>query len=174
MRHIRILILVFLTYFVSSVASPAHAACSNASLKGTYGVLSTGLNGSLLPASSADQVSFDGAGNLTGTSSKSIDGTIVTYNFTGTYSIRANCTGTTTFTNQSNQVEHANIVLNNVGTSGLALGAFSIETVSPHVESSISVAQGAATCTNLGANSRSRSRPQDPSSEPVGLPLWED
>ena len=150
MRHISIPMLVFLTCFVLSVASPAHAACSNASLMGTYGILATGLNGSLLPASSLEQASFDGAGHFTGTTTKSIDGSIATYKSTGTYSIGANCTGTATFTNQNNQLEHVNIVLNNVGTSGLALGAVAIQTVSPHVESAIAVAQGGATCTNLG------------------------
>ena len=149
MRHISIPILVFLTCVVLS-ASPATAACSNASLTGTYGILATGLNGSLQPASSLDQVSVDGAGHFTGTSTKSSDGSIVTYSFKGTYSIAANCTGSGTFTNQSNQVEHYQIVLNNVGTGGLALGGFLIQTDSTRVQSSLALAQGTATCTNLG------------------------
>src|SRR6266853_6333737 len=55
------------------------AACTNATIKGTYGILSTGLNGSLQPASSVDQILADGAGSLTGTATKSINGTIVTF-----------------------------------------------------------------------------------------------
>jgi hypothetical protein len=123
-----------------------HAAtCSNASVKGVYGVLSTGLNGSLQPASSVDQITADGAGNITGSSTKSIDGTIVTFTFTGVYTINKNCTGTATYTNQDGSTKHDNIFLNNGNK-----GAFLIQTDSSHVESSVAVAQGTATCTNLG------------------------
>jgi hypothetical protein len=123
----------------------AHAACSNASVKGVYGITSVGLNSSLLPASSVNQITADGAGNVTGSSTKSIDGSIVTFTFTGVYSIAANCTGSATFTNQDGEVEHDNVFLNNNNT-----GAFLIQTDNNHVQSSIAVAQGTATCTNLG------------------------
>ena len=123
----------------------AHAVCSNASVKGVYGVISTGLNGSGQPASSVDQITADGAGNITGSSTKSIDGTIVTFTFTGVYQIAANCTGTATYTNQDGSTKHDNIFLNNGNK-----GAFLIQTDSNHVESSVAVAQGAAKCTNLG------------------------
>jgi hypothetical protein len=125
--------------------SLAHASCSNASVKGTYGIVSTGLNGSLQPASSVDQITLDGAGHFSGTSTKSIDGTIVTFPFTGTYSIAASCNGTAIFTNQGGQTEHDRIFLNNSNA-----GAFLIQTDANHVQSSIAAAQGAATCTNLG------------------------
>jgi hypothetical protein len=137
---------IVLLVFAVIVAGPAaHAACSNASVKGVYGITSVGLNGSLQPASSVDQITVDGAGNITGSSTKSIDGSIVTFTFTGVYSIAANCTGSATFTNQDGEIEHDNIFLNNGNT-----GAFLIQTDSNHVQSSIAVAQGTATCTNLG------------------------
>src|SRR5260370_42172762 len=91
----------------------AHATCSNASIKGTYGIVSTGLNGSLQPASSVDQITVDGLGHVSGTSTKSIDGTIVTYTITGSYNIAAKCHGTDSFNNQSGQTDHDNIYLNN-------------------------------------------------------------
>ena len=121
------------------------AACTNATVKGTYGILSTGLNGSLQPASSVDQILADGAGSLTGTATKSINGTIVTFSFTGTYNIATNCTGTAIFNNQDGTIEHGSIYLNNGNT-----GAFLIQTDSNHVQSSVGLAQGAASCTNLG------------------------
>lgn len=139
--------------FVSMIAniSQARAACSNASIKGTYGILSTGLDGSLQPASSLDQITVDGSGNLSGTSTKSLNGTIVTYTISGTYSISSNCTGTAVFNNQSGDIEHDNIFLNNANmSSGLYAGGFLIQTDSSHVQTSIAVAQGTATCTNLG------------------------
>jgi hypothetical protein len=123
----------------------AQAACNNASVNGVYGITSVGLNGSGQPASSVDQITADGNGNLTGSSTKSIDGTIVTFTFTGTYKIKANCTGTAIFKNQDGMTEHDNIALDNANK-----GAFLIQTDSKHVQSSIALAQGTATCTNLG------------------------
>jgi hypothetical protein len=135
-----------LVFAIMMVAGPgAHAVCSNASVKGVYGVISTGLNGSGLPASSVDQITADGLGNITGKSTKSIDGTIVTFTFTGVYKIAANCTGKATYTNQDNSTEHDNIFLNNGNK-----GAFLIQTDSNHVQSSIAAAEGLATCTDLG------------------------
>lgn len=142
--NLRIYIVLSVFALVAAGSPAANAACSNASVKGVYGIISTGLNGSLQPAASLDQITADGAGNFTGSSTKSIDGSIVTFTFTGTYSIAANCNGRTTFKNQDGSTEHDNIFLNNGST-----GAFLIQTDSNHVQSSVAVAQGAATCTNL-------------------------
>ncbi|MHB8217841.1 MAG: hypothetical protein ACYDDS_17350 [Candidatus Sulfotelmatobacter sp.] len=141
---IRISIVLLVSALMIAGIPAANAACSNASVNGVYGITSTGLNGSLQPAASVDQITADGAGNITGSSTKSIDGSIVTFTFTGTYSIAANCTGKATFKNQDGTTEHDNIFLNNNNT-----GAFLIQTDSNHVQSSVAVAQGLATCTNL-------------------------
>jgi hypothetical protein len=142
----KVRIYLVLSVLIAMVAgsTAASAACSNASVNGVYGITSVGLNGSLQPAASVDQITVDGAGNLTGSSTKSIDGSIVTFTFTGVYTIAANCTGRATFTNQDGSTEHDNIFLNNGNT-----GAFLIQTDSNHVQSSIAVAQGAAMCTDL-------------------------
>ena len=92
----RILFVMFAA-LMAAVPAASAATCSNASINGVYGVLSSGLNGSGQPASSVDRVSVNGAGSLSGSSSKSIDGQIVTYTFTGTYTINKNCTGNATF-----------------------------------------------------------------------------
>jgi hypothetical protein len=138
---------IMLVVFAAALAAvPAWAAtCTNASIKGVYGIVSSGLNGSSQPAAGITQVTLDGAGNASGTATKSIDGTIVTYTITGTYDLAKNCTGTATWTNQDDQTEHDNLVLNNSNK-----GAFLIQTDANHVQSSIAVAQGTATCTNLG------------------------
>ena len=132
---------------IGVMAASAGAVCTNASINGVYGISSvgTGLNGSGQPASSVYQITVDGAGNLTGTATKSIDGSLVTFSFTGTYQIAKNCTGTARFTNQSGQTEHDNFVLNNGKKS-----AFLIQTDPNHVQSAVAVAEGLATCTNLG------------------------
>ena len=149
MRLSKVCVALFFASILACVPL-AHGACSNASINGTYAILSTGLNGSLQPASSVDQVTVDGLGNLTGTSTKSINGSIVTFTFTGTYTIATSCVGTVTFTNQSNQTEHDRIYLNSVNASGVYNGGYLIQTDSNHVQSSVALAQGAATCTDLG------------------------
>lgn len=137
-------VLVMLGALLAAVPA-SQAACSNASIHGVYGVLSSGLNGSGQPAASVDRVVVDGAGNLTGSSTKSIDGTIVTFTFTGTYQINKDGTGNATFNNQDGSTKHANIYLNN----GMK-GAFMIQTDDQHVESSVVVAMGKAVCTDAG------------------------
>ena len=142
---------VAMSFALAIVCAPlARAACSNASVNGTYGILSTGLNDSLQPASSLNQIKVDGLGHLAGTATKSINGSIVTYTFKGTYTIGTNCTGTAAFTNQNNQTEHDKIYLNSANLSGLYTGGFLIQTDSNHVQSSIAMNQGAVTCTDLG------------------------
>ena len=138
---------VFAIFIVLMTAVPAAhgATCTNASVSGIYGIISSGLNGSLQPATSVNRVVADGAGNATGVATKSIDGQLVTYNFTGTYQISKDCTGTATWTNQQGATEHDNLYLNN-GKKG----AFLIQTDGNHVQSSTALAMGTATCTDLG------------------------
>lgn len=139
------IVVVICAALMAAVPTASAANCTNASINGVYGVVSSGLNGSLQPAAGINQVTVDGAGNATGSAIKSINGTIVTYTLTGTYQIKKNCTGTATWTNQDGEVEHDNLVLNNGDK-----GAFLIQTDANHVQSSVVVAQGAATCTNAG------------------------
>lgn len=129
----------------AAVPMASAATCSNASLKGVYGLVGSGLNGSAEPAADITQVTLDGAGNATGTQTKSIDGSIITYTVTGTYQVAANCTGTAAWTNQDDETEHDNFALNNGNN-----GAFLIQTDAVHVHTGVAAAQGAATCTDAG------------------------
>ena len=146
LRLISVASLILLVF----AATAAHAACSNASLSGTYGFVSTGLNGSLLPASSLNQVTADGKGNLTAIVTKSDDGTILNYTTSGTYTVASNCTGKVIWKNQQGNTEHSNIYLNNAGTGGVYQGAVVMQTDANHVQVGAATAQGTATCTNLG------------------------
>ncbi|MGA7632719.1 MAG: hypothetical protein WCB11_18305 [Terriglobales bacterium] len=134
-----------LMFVTLTAASSFGATCTDASVKGVYGVLGSGLNGSGEPAASVSQITSDGNGNLTGTTTKSIDGEIVTFSTTGTYSIAKNCTGTGTLTNQDEQSENSNIFLNNGNKA-----AYLIQTDPNHTVTSVAYAQGTATCTDLG------------------------
>ncbi len=123
----------------------ALAACTLASVSGVYGIISVGLDSSGQPASSVRQITADGKGNITGSSTKSINGLIVTLTFTGKYIVAANCTGSVTFTNSDRSTEHDKFVLDNANQ-----GAYLIQTDNNFTQSSIAVAQGTATCTDLG------------------------
>jgi len=82
--------------------SPAVPQCSAKSLDGTYGFVVNGTNvgGALVPGrvSATGIATADGAGNLTGTDTVSVNGTIIRRAISGTYSVNANCTGQATFT----------------------------------------------------------------------------
>ena len=110
-RHVRMSILALVASFVA--AGPAAASCSNASLTGIYGIISSGTNTSGAQAAGVYQVDSDGSGGLTGTGTQSTNGTILSLTLTGTYSIAANCTGTITLQDQLNDVVHFNIMLDN-------------------------------------------------------------
>ena len=123
----------------------AYAACTVASLTGTYAITSVGLSTSGQPVSSLDQIVADGKGHITGSSTRSNNGVITTSTLTGKYTVAATCIATVTFTNEDKTIEHDKLILNNGN-----LGAFLIETDNKHTQSSVAVAQGTATCTNLG------------------------
>lgn len=98
-------ILAALTLFFLAVAPNLHAAkCSNASLKGTYGVSSQGFSevtpdispAGFVPVATTGLTAFDGHGNIpsgTFTISTAKVG-ISRGTFTGTYSVNPDCTGT--------------------------------------------------------------------------------
>jgi hypothetical protein len=130
----------------TSLCAPlAHATCTNASLKGVFGITSSGLNGSAQPAATVYQITADGVGGLTGSATRSSNGTITTFTLTGTYAIATNCTGTVTFKHQDGTTEHDSFVLDQ-GNKGV----FLLQTDNNTIESSVAVAQGTVTCTDLG------------------------
>jgi hypothetical protein len=143
------ILFVIFAAIVAVVPASEAAICSNASVKGVYGIAGSGLNGSSQPAADVTQVTLDGAGNGTGTQTKSIDGQLVTYTLTATYHINKNCTGTSTWTNQNHNIEHNNFFLNNGNK-----GAFLIQTDAVHVHTGVAVSLGNAVCTNLGVEHR--------------------
>jgi hypothetical protein len=73
--------------------------CSEATLKGTYGVFEQGTDVEgppILPPAPFPTVltanpTFDGAGNFSGTYTRSFGGVIVAGTFTGTYKVTADC-----------------------------------------------------------------------------------
>jgi hypothetical protein len=95
-KSFRIAAMIFLASF--AVRSAAGAACSNASLSGTYGFLHDSTDSNGTPNSAAvTQLTFDStSGTFTGENTTSRDGVISTIPISGTYAIVSNCTGTGT------------------------------------------------------------------------------
>jgi hypothetical protein len=79
---------------------PAAAACSNATLKGTWGYYHGRPLGIFNVYKLVGQFTADGRGNLSGSWTLSSTGAISTGTFTGSYAIGANCTGTLTFSTE--------------------------------------------------------------------------
>jgi hypothetical protein len=109
----------------NSKTSKLHASsqgCTNAILKGGYGAGTTGLINSssnpndvtiptFVPFAEAAHFSFDGAGNLSGTSTADYGGSSFPVVFNGSYSVNSNCTGNMTVDAGVNGIVHRDLVL---------------------------------------------------------------
>jgi len=135
--------LVFMT--MVAVGSASAGTCSNATLNGVWGYVSSGFGGDGTPRALVGQATSDGKGNLSGTETKSKDGTILTVTFTGTYSVAKNCTGSLTVIQQDGTTKNANFVFDN-SKKGFQV----IQTDSGHVDAGFGLAQGAAVCGATG------------------------
>jgi len=137
---------VVLVFVIMIAVGQAFAAsCSDATLKGVYGLIFSGVGGDGTPRAVVGQATADGQGNLSGTVTKSKDGTIVTITSTGTYSVAKNCTGSVTFVDEDGETRDVNFVLDN-GNKGLQ----AIQTDSGRVISGFALAEGAAVCGENG------------------------
>ena len=144
MNFLRISSIVMLFVAIIAVGS-ASASCSDATLKGVYGFIFSGLGGDGTPRAIVGQATADGKGTLSGTLTKSKDGTILILTFTGTYSIAKNCTGSLTTTDQDGETRHENLVFDNGNKSWQG-----IQTDSGRVISGFGLAEGAAVCGENG------------------------
>ena len=132
-------ILVFATMI--SVSSAAAASCSNTTLKGVFGSLDAGFNGAQ-PEATLTQFTADGSGHLTnGTAINSLNGSITSGTFIGTYSIAKDCTGNYTVTFQGGSTASGNFFLDN-----MKKGAETIRTDGGFTKFGVILAQGAGVC----------------------------
>jgi hypothetical protein len=142
----------FLALCLSASAQNPNApttTCSNASLKGLYGLLITGYDGSGQYRMGVGQIKSNGAGSFTGIETVSDDGVIYdNLATTGTYSISSNCTGNGTIINVKNgNQSHYNLVMDPLGKQLEAAG-----TDSGHgTASGRGLALGTATCSTKTA-----------------------
>ena len=98
--HRATIVATFLAFTIAAVPGAfARKSCSNASVKGSYGLL---FNGTILggpfagPITIVGAAKFDGAGNWTRTEIANVNGQpLPSETIAGTYSIDGDCTGTT-------------------------------------------------------------------------------
>ncbi len=99
---------------VVGMVSYAQAICTLATLKGNFGFEETGtrLDGTNPgPRAAVGSFTADGLGHLTGSYTKSNNGTISDVTSTGTYSVNPNCTGSGTETHSDGEVRHFDFVI---------------------------------------------------------------
>ena len=90
----------------------ASGSCSNGSLRGNFGFQFTGNIIGLGPIGGVGVATYDGAGNFTQTDNVSVNGfpAVVNRPGSGTYSVNADCTGTSTL-NTGGLVLHNTFVI---------------------------------------------------------------
>lgn len=120
-----------------AVGSASAASCSDASVKGVYGFVFAGAIGGQT-ATGVGQATFDGKGGVSVSQTQSVNGTLQTSSFTGTYSIAKNCTGAL--------VDSENGTTTNFVLDESNKGAQLILADNGFVYSGFSVAQGTVTC----------------------------
>jgi len=96
--------------------APANAGdqCSVATLKGDYLYAQDGIILGNVAAKNqffaqAGRENFDGSGGMSGIYSGNFNGTIVRGSYSGTYTMKADCSGTVTFTDNLKQVYHYDV-----------------------------------------------------------------
>jgi hypothetical protein len=108
------LVILFVSVFVLNAAPKAQAdeECSNASLRGSFGVTNTGTIIGVGALSAVGVVTFDGQGNHVGFDTISLNGSIIPkLTFTGTYKVNSDCTGSDTENFQNGLTIQRNFVV---------------------------------------------------------------
>jgi len=145
MNFIKMSSIVLLLVAIFAAGSASAATCSTATFKGVYGYIFSGIGGDGTPRAIVGQGTADGEGNLSGTVTKSRDGTILILTFTGTYSVAKNCTGSLTFTDSDGETRHVAFVFDNTNK-----GLQGVQTDSGRIISGVALAEGAAVCGENG------------------------
>jgi len=147
-KQMRFPALVFSTLLLATMVAttPASASCSPATLKGVYGYYHGRPGGGATITAVLGQMTSDGAGNLSGSWTMSVNGAITFGSFDGVYTIAANCTGTLTFATEDTTPAHFNIFLDDTHK-----GFQMIQTDPGFAQPGFGMAQGTTPCGLSGA-----------------------
>jgi hypothetical protein len=88
------LVIVCAMLSLAATAQTRDAACSLNGAAGTYGFQDSGMVVGIGPRTATGIFTLDALGNLTGNATQSLNGDILAEWFTGTYTIKPDCTGT--------------------------------------------------------------------------------
>jgi hypothetical protein len=97
--HACFLAVIFTLFLLSEAPSSQAGHCSLRNTAGEYGFTLTGVvipPTGAVPIAAVGRAVLDASGNISGTESRSVGGGFADETFTGTYSVNADCTGTTT------------------------------------------------------------------------------
>jgi len=107
---------LFAAALTVGLAASAHAgnfSCSLASAAGNWSLTDQGTVVGVGPRTAVGTFTLDGAGHLTnGVATSSLNGSIVDETFSGTYTVKRNCTGTLNVTIYSSGTEIFAVTLN--------------------------------------------------------------
>jgi hypothetical protein len=88
--------------------------CSNATLNGTYGLYATGTVIGVGPVGLVGVLKYDGRGAFTGTVFQKVNGNLVQFTVTGTYTIDSNCISTdVSLTSTGQSATHTVVIVDN-------------------------------------------------------------
>ena len=98
----------------------AQNGCSNASLQGSFGYSVSGWTlapGTLImvPLADTGRVTVDGAGNGSGFDTLSVNGVIVKRTYSGTYSVKDDCSGSAVYVDSLGNTIHEDFVVTSNG-----------------------------------------------------------
>jgi hypothetical protein len=112
LRFVTTIAFILLLASVTQTAAQNHPPCSNASLRGSYGLHATGVTGAGGNFAAVGRFTFDGKGNLTGKLFVRVAGNDVELSFTGTYSVNAECVVDDTWNTPGGPSTHKSIIIN--------------------------------------------------------------
>ena len=90
----RVNLIAFMGLALWSGAAYGKEQCSNATFNGTYGLYATGTLIGVGPVGLVGVLNYDGQGAFTGTVFQKVNGNLVEFTVTGTYSVDSNCVST--------------------------------------------------------------------------------
>lgn len=119
----------------NQAAAAGLLSCNNRTVQGSYGESTSGFTS---PDGGATQIPFtgmglfklDGKGGLTGSDTVSIGGAVFPRQFTGTYEVAPDCTGTVTITDTYGNVTHNNATIVNGGDAAYLISTNPGDTIS--------------------------------------------
>lgn len=94
MKTTKVLALMMGSIFIA--VPGVHAACTTASIAGSFGFTTTGSIPALGQVAATGIFTQDTSGNITGTQTRSLNGSVADETFTGTATVNSDCTGTDT------------------------------------------------------------------------------